>query len=186
MKKNLLLLSIFFLAGSINAQLPPLPIGSSGVAVNLGPLVSTKAMLPILTVWFTVVEPKMTEQAKAFSQQYVQRAAYYVRTPLDNGGAAKAVLKKTVDRLDSLRAVNLSLGPIYVFRRKDSEARLKTIREKLDIIANDINQLNTTGIYGERINLNQNIAMAVEAYSRKLDTIETYIYNTSLINRLFK
>jgi|GEM_PF-4434224 len=181
-----LVLSIFFIAPKLAAQLAPTPHGPAGFAVNLGPLVSTKAMLPALAIWYTVAEPAFEKQARAFSNQYVERLKYYVGTPFDNGNKAKAGLKKVTDRLDSLTTRNNALGPIYVFRKKDTESRLKIIKAQLDLISKDISKLSLTGIYGERVNLNQNTAMELEAYNRKLDTIETFIYNTSVINKIFK
>ncbi len=173
--KKLLVIVLTISSSLAMGQLPAWNITSSGASA---------AMEAPLVAWNWPAEPLMMDAVKKFSREYAKRNIYYAPTVADGGRVARGEVTALRRRSQDLLRKNTALGPIYPYRKRDNARRLNTIDSLLLNVEQQFANLTITrtGIYGERMNLNQNNAMTMEQWSRKLDEIESDINNCRILN----
>ncbi len=208
MKRILVLSILFFSWASLNAQegWDPFIPGVGGVIDNAGGRGTAVVVTAELALLRWPTENNLKNKFKDFGPEYEKRLRYYGPTVIDNGRYVIRDLDRVIARLEDLRTRNSAFHLYKGMKQKrleeDLDNMLDVIRfQRTNIFDNGFSVTNPTSlletlsliaggvtgkssfnsIFGERLNLNQNVAMAMEKLDRKLDGIESTIEKRKLL-----
>lgn len=173
--KKLICISVFLIGCfSSVAQVPGVNFTSASGSVAI-----EVPLLPLALV----VEPRLEKEVKDFREIYEHRSEYYARTVLDGG-----VIINQVDdlraRVNLLLADNAALAFFYPFKKRDNRIKLEAMITSINRLDNELRGLLPDSIYGERINLNQNVEIILEQMHRRADEIESDIAKSRILSQL--
>lgn len=160
---------------TLNAQFGVFKLNPTSEAASIAIAVET-------TLWRRE-EPNLRAAIRDFNEEYLRRRSYYAPTVID-GGAVINLVDTAIARVNQLLIDNRNLRFFYPFKQRDNERKLDQILIQLTSHFNELSGLRMDTIYGERMMLNQEVEIAMEAVNRKLDGIESDIENSTVLSRL--
>lgn len=131
-------------------------------------------------------DKKNRDKIEAFRFDYIKRQAYFL-------GLSKAITNRISNeinasfvRYNQLETRNSSLSILSYSRKKENTKMLSFIEKMLTTMQREANtQQSVLVIYGERMNLLQNMMESLIEIHRVLDVVEDNIEQTTLYNRIF-
>ena len=131
------------------------------------------------------VEKDIQKELDRFLTEYGQRAIYIVSSQslVDN---VKTEVQEALNRYTSLNKRNESLSSIFSYStKKDNQKKMNAILNMLQNVNNEMRgQSGLDIVYGEKLNLYQNVTYSLLDIHRLMDTVEDAIEKTSLANRI--
>ncbi len=130
-------------------------------------------------------EKDTKKEIKEYNEQYNRRMKYYLLT-LGNGIVTKIdnKIKKVLNRLDILEEKNKKLSFLNYSRKKKSRNELRSLKTMLNNIRNNYQNKHIGSIYGEKLNLYENLMKSLTKINRMLDEVERDIDKSFYFNRL--
>ena len=131
-------------------------------------------------------DKKNRDKMKAFGVDYIKRQVYFMGFSLAVGERITNEIEASVTRYNSLKNRNSSLSLLNYSKKKENTKMLALIETMLNNIQREArNQKGVFVIYGEKMNLLQNMMESLEEINRVLDVVEDNIEQTKLYNRIF-
>ncbi len=121
-----------------------------------------------------------------FEKDYVKRQLYFMGASLAVGTRINSEMAAAFSRYDSLKTRNSSLTQFSYSKKKDNTKMLNMIEIMLNSMQREmLTHKNVFVIYGEKINLLQNMMKSLIEIQRVMDIVEDNLEKTKLYNRIF-
>jgi hypothetical protein len=131
-------------------------------------------------------DKKNKDKMEDFRKDYVKRQIYFMGTAFPVKNAIAGELDESFSRYDALKIRNNKLSFLSYSKKKDNTKMLNLVDKMLRNLQNEVrNQKTVFVIYGEKINLLQNVMTALIDVHRILDVVEDNLEQTKLYNRIF-
>jgi hypothetical protein len=133
---------------------------------------------------FNNPEGNLKKSITNFGKEYTKRKDYYITTDADNltWHTIKQAIEEVIDRATIILSENETLTFFYPFKKKDNRKKINYILTLLDTMMNKIDL--SQGVWGERINLQQNTLISLESLERRLDIIESDIEKSTILSKV--